>query len=130
MSVILYLISFIILFPILLLIGIYTICRKRKVSEVKSFGFAADATTIVLFFSIPLFISSLWNVNISAYIICFAIMIAIIFTYIDWKTQKEIEILRLMKKVWRFLFIVLMTTYILIWIVGMTQQVVTFVFLS
>ncbi|KGR80451.1 DUF3397 family protein [Ureibacillus manganicus] len=130
MSILLYLVSFIILFPILLLIGVYSICRSRKVSKVKSFGLAADATTFVLFFSIPLFISSLWNINVSAYVICSAILIAIIFTFFDWKTKKEIEILPLMKKIWRFLFVVFIVVYILIWIVGMLYKIVTYVFLT
>ncbi len=130
MSILLYLISFIILFPILLLIVIYLICRKRQLSEVKSFGFAADATTFVLFFSVPLFISSLWNVNVSVFVICIAIIIAMVFTYIDWKRKKEIEILPLMKKIWRFYFILLMIIYILIWIIGMLHKIVTYVFYS
>jgi len=129
-SILLYLISFIILFPIILLIGIYVICRKSKVTKTKSFGYAADATTFVLFFSVPLSISSLWHVNISTYIICSAIVIAIIFTFIDWKSKKEIEILPLIKKIWRFIFLLLLIIYILIWIVGLIHKIVTYVFLS
>ncbi len=130
MSILLYLVSFIIIFPILLLLFIYFICRKKKKSEVKSFGLAADVTTFVLFLSVPLFISSLWNINLSVWIISAAIIIAIIFTYIDWKSKKEIEILPLVKKVWRFYFIVLMVAYILIWFVGMLHKIITYVFFS
>lgn len=130
MSILLYLVSFIIIFPILLLLFIYFICRKKKKSEVKSFGLAADVTTFVLFLSVPLFISSLWNINLSVWIISAAIIIAIIFTYIDWKSKKEIEILPLVKKIWRFYFIVLMVAYILIWFVGMLHKIITYVFFS
>lgn len=130
MSILLYVISFIILFPIILFAGIYFICRKGKLRKVKSFGLASDATTFVLFFSVPLFINSLWNVKIGVYVISIAILIAIIFTYIDWKTKKEIEILPLLKKIWRVLFLILMILYILIWIVGIFYKIVTYIFFS
>ncbi|MFY3793506.1 DUF3397 family protein [Ureibacillus sp. MALMAid1270] len=130
MSILLYVISFIILFPIILFAVIYFICRKGKVSKVKSFGFASDVTTFVLFLSVPLIINSLWEVKLGVYVICIAILIAIIFTYIEWKTKKEIEIIALLKKIWRVLFLILIILYILLWIVGIVYKIITYIFYS
>jgi len=123
-----YIISIIIFFPIILFSITYFIARKGKKSKVKSFGFASDATTLVLFFSVPLSISSLWEKNYNSIVFVVAIFIAIIFTYIDWRTKKEIEILALLKKVWRLYFILLTMAFLVIWIVGLIQSIIDYAF--
>ena len=89
---------------------------------------ASDVTTIVLFFSVPLSISSLWDKNYNILIFIIAIIIAIIFTYIDWRTKKEIEVLRLIKKTWRLYFILLTIAFVAIWIVGLIQSIIEYAF--
>nr|WP_106784034.1 DUF3397 domain-containing protein [Lysinibacillus timonensis] len=125
-----YIISTVILFPILLFFLTYYLCRKRKISEVKSIGLAADATTFILFFSVPLMITSLWDIHLSGLIICLALVIAMVFTFIDWRTKKEIEIVPLLKKTWRVYFILLFILYILIWIFGIIHRVIVYVYLQ
>lgn len=122
-----YLVSTIILFPIILFFITYAICRKRKKDNVKSFGYAADTTTFILFFSVPLSITSLWGMNYHIFVFIIAIFIAIIFTYIDWRTKKEIEIMPLLKKTWRLYFILLTIAYLVIWIVGIIQSIINYV---
>ncbi|MDN4492415.1 DUF3397 domain-containing protein [Ureibacillus aquaedulcis] len=123
-----YTMSIIIFFPIILFLITYFIARKQKKSKAKSFGLASDATTIVMFFSVPLSISSLWEKNYNVLVFVIAIVIAIIFTYIDWRTKKEIEVLRLFKKVWRLYFILLTTAFLVIWIVGLIQSIIEYAF--
>ncbi|GAB0167295.1 hypothetical protein LSPCS325_07320 [Lysinibacillus sp. CTST325] len=83
-------------------------------------------TTVCLFFSVPLAIGVLWNVNVSALLVTLAIMMAMIFTYIDWRTKKEIEVKSLLRKIWRFQFLVLSTAYIVICIVGVIRSVIEY----
>jgi len=123
-----YIVSSIIFFPIILFSIAYLIALKRKKSKAKSFGFASDITTFVLFFSVPLSITSLWGTNYNGIILIIAIVIAIIFTYIDWRTKKEIIILKLLKKIWRLYFILLMTTFVVVWIVGLVQSIMEYAF--
>ncbi|MCM3386655.1 DUF3397 family protein [Ureibacillus chungkukjangi] len=123
-----YLVSIIIFFPIILFIITYFLGRKGKKSRVKSFGLASDVTTVVLFFSVPLSISSLWEKNYNIIILIIAIVIAMIFTYIDWRTKKEIEVLRLIKKTWRLYFILLTIAFVVIWIVGLIQSIIEYAF--
>lgn len=78
------------------------------------------------FFSVPLAISVLWRVNVGALLVILAIMMAMIFTYIDWRTKKEIEVKPLLKKIWRFLFIILSTAYLVICIVGVIQSIMEY----
>ncbi|MFT9818605.1 DUF3397 domain-containing protein [Lysinibacillus sp. NPDC056185] len=119
-------ISIIIFCPILLFVIIYLISRKVKIRGTHAFGVASDVTTVCLFFSVPLAIGVLWHVNVSVLLITLAIMMAMIFTYIDWRTKKEIEVKSLLRKIWRFQFLVLSTAYIVICIVGVIQSVIEY----
>ncbi|MFP3919556.1 DUF3397 family protein [Lysinibacillus telephonicus] len=127
MLVIQYIISAIICFPIILFFITYAIFHKRKKSVAKSFGYAADATTFILLFSVPLSISSLWGMKYNIIVFVIEIVIAIIFTYIDWRTKKEIEILPLLKKTWRLYFIILTIAYMAIWIIGLIQSIIEYI---
>lgn len=115
-------ISAIIFCPIILFIVTYILLRNRM-SSVARFGVAADLTTFILFFSVPLSISSLWGMQYSGIVFVVALFIAIIFTYIDWKSKKEIELLPLFKKIWRVLFILLSVTYFFVWLIGIVQHI-------
>lgn len=119
-------ISIVIFCPILLFVIVYLISRKIKFRGTHAFGVASDVTTVCLFFSVPLVIGVLWNVDVSALLVTFAIMMAMIFTYIDWRTKKEIEVKSLLRKIWRFQFLVLSTAYIVICIVGVIRSVIEY----
>lgn len=119
-------ISIIIFCPILLFVIVYLISRKVKFRGTHAFGVASDVTTLCLFFSVPLAIGVLWKVNVSELLVTLALMMAMIFTYIDWRTKKEIEVKSLLRKIWRFQFLVLSTAYIVICMVGVIQSVIDY----
>lgn len=119
-------ISVIIFCPILLFIIVYLIGRKVKIRGTHAFGAASDVTTFCLFFSVPLAIGVLWSVNVGVLLVMLALTMAMIFTYIDWRTKKEIEVKPLLKKIWRFQFLVLSTAYVVICVVGIIQSVIEY----
>lgn len=119
--------AIVIICPLIALLITYFVCRKMKISHVKSFGFAADVVTLLLFFSVPIAVNSIWEVSIIIPLIIIAIFIAIAFTYLDWRTKKEIEIMQLLKKIWRVYFILLSTIYLFLWIAGLVLNVMEFV---
>ncbi|MGA3600376.1 DUF3397 domain-containing protein [Lysinibacillus agricola] len=119
-------ISVVIFCPILLFMIVYLISRKVKFRGTHAFGAASDVTTLCLFFSVPLAIDVLWNINVSALLVTLAIMMAMVFTYIDWRTKKEIEVKSLLRKIWRFQFLVLSTAYIVVCIIGVIQSVIEY----
>ena len=121
-----FLIAIIIICPLIALFITYFICRKMRLNSTKAFGFAADVATFLLFFSVPMAVASIWKVSIVIPLIIMAIFIAITFTYIDWRTKKEIEVKSLLRKIWRFQFLVLSTAYIVICIVGVIQSVIEY----
>ncbi|MFC9538467.1 DUF3397 domain-containing protein [Lysinibacillus sp. NPDC056959] len=119
-------ISVIIICPILLFMIVYLFGRKVKIRGTHAFGVASDATTLCLYFSVPLAIRVLWNVDVSALLVTLTVVMAIIFTYIDWRTKKEIEVKPLLRKIWRFQFLVLSTAYIIICLVGVIRSVIEY----
>lgn len=122
-----YFFSIIILFPIIPFFITFIICKRKK-GTIKSIGIASDITTFILLFSVPLMIRGLWNFHFTWIMLIVLIIIGIIFTYLDWRKKKELEIFPLLKKIWRMYFIFLSILFILIWIVGLITSIIEFVY--
>lgn len=120
------LISVLIFCPVLIFLVIFFIGRKIKIKGTHAFGAASDITTFFLFFSVPLAVGAVWQVNVGMTLVIAAILMAMIFTYIDWRTKKEIEVSALLRKIWRFLFLLLSAAYIIICVVGIIQSLVEY----
>ena len=125
-----FLIAAIVLCPIIAFFVTYVICRKLQLDKYKAIGFAADVTTGILFFSISIALKGLWEFSVLIPIVVTALIIAILFTYIDWRTKKEIEIKPLLKKIWRVYFILLSCSYFLVWVIGLTHSVIIFMIID
>jgi hypothetical protein len=123
-------IAAIVLCPIIAFFVTYVICRKFQLDKYKAIAFAADVTTGILFFSISIAIKGLWEFSVFIPIVVTALVIAILFTYIDWRTKKEIEIKPLLKKIWRVYFIILSVSYFLVWIIGLTHSIIIFMLID
>lgn len=90
----------------------------RKRMGYRSIGLAADLTTFLLFFSVPVAIGSLWNFDAKLIAYTAAIIIAIAMLVNEWKKSKEIELVKLGRKTWRLYFLVFSVAYSVIWIAG------------
>jgi hypothetical protein len=100
--------------PFLVLIIGYYILKKIKMKQQYAVGLSADVTTLLLFIAIPYIVQAVWQYSVYILIVIVAIVMAIIFTFIDWRTKKEIEVPTLMRKIWRIYFVVLMGGYIVV----------------
>lgn len=125
-----FLLAIIILCPILAFIAVLLVCRKLRLNKYKAIGFAADITTGLLVFSIPIAMQGLWDIDVMVPMLIVVLMIAIIFTYIDWRTKKEVEVKPLLKKIWRLYFLLFSMTYFIIWVVGITHSVMIFMLID
>ena len=103
--------------PFLLFVFIYFMFLKRK--KRKALGVASDATTFLLFFSVPASVEFLWGYSVSAFVYFVALMLAIILLVIEWRTAKEIEIIPFFQKLWRTCFLLLAFAYALVWLAGL-----------
>ena len=119
-------ISIIIFCPVLIFLIVFYIGRKIKIKGMHAFGAASDITTFFLFFSVPLAIGVVWQVNVGMILVIAAIVMAMIFTYLDWRTKKEIEVRALLRKIWRFLFLLLSAAYIIVCVAGVIQSLIDY----
>lgn len=97
---------------------ILIVLLTRKRLGYQSIGFAADVTTFLLFFSIPVAIGALWDFDAAYISYTAAILIAIGMLTHEWKKSKEIEILKFGRKTWRVYFLLLSLAHCAIWAVG------------
>ncbi|WP_036654112.1 DUF3397 domain-containing protein [Paenisporosarcina sp. TG-14] len=119
-------ISFLLVFPIVMFLIVFIISRKVTGKSSKAFGHAADVTTFLLFFTVPIAIQSLFQIETRGSIVAMALIISAILTFLDWKSKNEIELLPLIKKIWRFLFLVLTLTYFAVWCLGLIVRLVKY----
>lgn len=117
-------VDIIILCPFLFLGISYLILKKFSKKRKSIFSKAADLTTFILLFSIQASVKFIWSYDIGFIVLIIASIIAIIFTTIEWRTTKEIELLPLFRKIWRFLFLVLTFTYIAVWFVALILKII------
>lgn len=120
-------ISFLLVFPIVIFIVVFLVSSKISRKTTKAFGHAADITTLVLFFAVPIAIQSLFQIETVGFLIGIALIISVILTFLEWKSQKEIELISLVRKIWRFLFLILSVTYFVVWCLGFVLKVIEFV---
>ncbi len=90
----------------------------RKRMGYRSIGLAADLTTVLLFFSVPVAIGALWNFDAKLISYTAVIIIAIVMLVNEWKKSKEIELVKLGRKTWRLYFLIFSVAYSVIWIAG------------
>lgn len=111
MKIIIKMLTLFILFPAVLfiitfIVGKYFLHKRRK-----AFGIAVDVTTLLLFISVSHAFFFVFQKDIILPLIIGSLLIATVFTYIDWKTKKEIELVPLFRKIWRTLFLLLCLLY-------------------
>ena len=115
--------TFLLLPYLVFLLMFYTVYKLTKKPK-RAFGVAADITTFFLFLAVPIAIEALFEVKTMIYFFCLAILISVIITIQDWKTKKEIELVPLLRKIWRFLFLLLSVCYIIVFCIGLILKII------
>ena len=113
----------IIVFPFIIMILFLVINRRLGKSPSILIGRAADVTTPFLFLSVYVISHTTFGDGVGFYITIVALIITIIYAVIERKRVKEFRIMRLLRKVWRLLFIVLAIAYLVLLAVGMMLKV-------
>ena len=119
-----YLIAIFLFFPFFFTIISLFVLKKIGLSKAKALGLAADLTTPFFIIALPIIAKSIWGWSFSTILFGVLLIVAIIFTYIEWRTQKEINIPLLLKKIWRSYFLLLSIFYIVLMIVGFVYWII------
>ncbi|WP_342538792.1 DUF3397 domain-containing protein [Sporosarcina sp. FSL K6-1540] len=117
----------IILFPFIVTIAFMVVMRKMGKAPASILGLAADVTTPLLFIAVYVVSRAIFGQGIWVYIIGIAIIIAIVYAFIERSKVKEFQIARLLRKTWRFYFLVLLAAYVILFITGMVMKIVEYV---
>ncbi|MBO0585878.1 DUF3397 domain-containing protein [Sporosarcina sp. E16_8] len=117
----------IILFPFIVTVAFMVVMRKIGKAPASILGLAADVTTPLLFLAVYVVSQTVFGQGIWVYIIGIAIIIAIFYAFIERSKVKEFQIARLLRKTWRFYFLVLLAAYVILLITGMVMNIVEYV---
>lgn len=119
--------SFFILFPVLIYVIVFSISKYILHKRKKSLGIAADVTTLLLYLSVSLVYSIVFSENIGFILVVSSILIATIITYFEWRSKKEIEVIPLLRKIWRLFFLLLCVFYGFLWLFGVIRYVLQYI---
>jgi phosphoglycerol transferase MdoB-like AlkP superfamily enzyme len=98
--------------------------RKTGRSLSKVLGHAADWTTPVLFISVYIISSTVFQNGQALYMISITLIIAIIYAVIERIHVKEFKISYFFKKLRRLIFLILSICYVLLLVIGLILKVV------
>lgn len=119
-------ISVVLFLPYLVFFIVLFVAMKTRIKPVRAFGIAADVTTFVLFFAVPIAVEALFDIKTMIYMLCVALVLSMFMTYQEWTNKKEIELLPLLRKIWRFLFILLSLVYIIVLLSGFILKMMNY----
>ena len=118
--------AIIVMCPLIVLVVVFFLLARFKIKKVYAFGFAADVTTFLLFISVPLLLKSIWQIDVFILVVIVAVVIAMVYTFIEWRKVKEIYIPQLLKRIWRLYFILLLVLYMALIVTGMVVYIIRF----
>lgn len=74
---------------------------------------ASDITTFFLLFSILQLVYQLFNFDLGVLVLIGAVTLAIVMVIYEWKTKSDLDLEKIMKRIWRTLFVLLTGLYII-----------------
>lgn len=116
----------IILFPFIFTIIFMVVMRKMGKAPASILGLAADVTTPLLFLTVYVVSQAVFGQGIWVYIMGIAIIIAIVYAFVERSKVREFQITRLLRKTWRFYFLFLLAVYVILLITGLVMKIVEY----
>lgn len=123
-SVLSVLFAIIVIFPFVVTITVLAIYKKRGKAPVKVLGEAADWTTPFLFVSVYIVAHSIFDVDVAFYIMLTFVILVLAFAIYERVTVKDFRIIRLMRKIWRISFILLLFVHIGLLLTGLILKII------
>lgn len=119
--------GFIILCPFIITITFLVISRKMGKAPASIIGLAADITTPFLFITVYVTAMTIFGEGTGMIIAGLAVIIAIVHVVIERLKVKEFRIIRLLRRTWRFYFLLLTVAYIILLISGSVLKTIEYV---
>lgn len=123
-SILLWIGDICLMYPWIIWVILFVVLKKIKHTKQFAFHFASDITTVFLLFAIREIMLALFNIDLGLLVLIFAIILAICMLVYEWKTKDELELQKMLKKIWRILFVILTLVYLGIILVFCTMWIV------
>lgn len=121
------LIGIVIVCPFVVTLAFLIIRKKLGKSPASGIGLAADVTTPLLFLAVYIISRTIVGEGVEVYVAGIALIIAIVYAVIERLKVKEFQILRLLRKIWRLYFLILLSAYFVLIGVGLVLKIIDYV---
>lgn len=115
-------IGIIILCPFVITLGVLVYGKRKGKAPASLVGKAADWTTPFLFFSVFLITHTIFDGEVSTFVILPFVILVIMFAIHERVTQKDFQIMRVLRKVWRISFLLLLIAYLALFVFGIVKE--------
>lgn len=122
------LVGVIVLFPFIIMIMLFFIYRRRGKAPALVIGRVSDLTTPFLLASVFIIAQTVFKQEVGIYLLMILLVLAMIFTVLEWKRVKDFKVKRLLSKIWRRFFIVLAFVYVVLLATGVVLTVIEYVY--
>ena len=110
--------GFLISFPPLLFMMLFTLFTRMLKDPARGLSRAADVTTVFLLPAVPIVFRSITGIHAGFPFAMAVTLFALAMTWRERKTRRELEILPLLRKIWRLLFLLCSVLYMVLLISG------------
>ncbi|WP_342512695.1 DUF3397 domain-containing protein [Sporosarcina sp. FSL K6-1522] len=121
------LIGIVIVCPFVVTLAFLIIRKKLGKSPASGIGLAVDVTTPLLFLAVYIISRTIVGEGVEVYVAGIALIIAIVYAVIERLKVKEFQILRLLRKIWRLYFLILLSAYFVLIGVGLVLKIIDYV---
>lgn len=123
------LIATLVTIPLLGYLAVFVISKQITKKHKKSVHIALDVSTFLFILAVHYLIIIIWDKSYLWMIILSLLITAVCFIIIQWRIKQEINMRVLFKGFWRFNFLLYLTAYIILMIIGLVQRVTSVVFI-
>ena len=115
-----------VLFPFIVTFVTLVIYKKIGSAPKSKLGIAADLTTPFLLLSVYILSRTIFGVGVGYTMLTAAILMTIAFAIYERVNVKEFRVVRLLRKIWRLLFLLLVFFYFALLILGLVLRIVEY----
>ncbi|GGA83838.1 DUF3397 domain-containing protein [Ornithinibacillus halotolerans] len=122
-EIILYVIAFMVSFPILITIGLYYAFKFIYQNKIKAFHQSVNWTTLLYILAVHTVLADLFNHSFILYIVVLLLLILTIVVIVQWKKYIDVDLYKAIKFLWRISFLIFFLLYIALVFYGIVSEI-------
>ena len=122
---IIYTLSFFITIPFLASLLVYMVSMVLDRNKLKAIRMVVNWTTLFYIIAVTIMLSLIFNLSFIGIVLILLLAILTIIIFIQWKTKRDVEIMRAVKLLWRISFLLFFMLYSCFLVIGILQRLLT-----